>query len=65
MTHVGPVLLILRTYALYNCSVRILSFMIGSAAVLAGIATVRHVIQLILVLSVQDFHSGLYLDKNA
>ena len=65
MTHMGPVLLTLRTYALYNCSIRILSFMIGSAAVLAGTATVRHVIQLILVLSIQGFHSGLYLDKKA
>ena len=43
ITHMGPVLLTLRTYALYNCSIRILSFMIGIATVLAGIASVRYV----------------------
>ena len=43
MTHVDPVLLTLRTYALYNCSIRVLSFMLGSGAVLAGIACVRYV----------------------
>ena len=43
MTHVVPVLLTLRTHALYNCSIHILSYMVGSASVLAGIACVRYV----------------------
>ena len=63
MTHVAPVLLTMRTYALYNRSIRILSFMLGSGAVLAGIACVRYIYSLYPEVIYSRFHSWLCLDK--
>ena len=64
MTYIGPVLLTMRTYALYNRSIRILSFMLGSGAVLAGIACVRsNIYSLHPGVIYSRFHSWLCLDK--